>query len=583
MRILALVPLTAVLAGCPPESVTCGPFEEVYVWLDEDGDGFGSQTSVGYTCEPGPNQATNNVDCDDVNASVNPSTPEICDIVDNDCDGSIDEALSFYPWFEDADGDGYGNPEVKQTFCMSPGTDWLLVSGDCDDANDGINPEAIEVCDGGIDNDCDGQSDDGDGSLDLATATRWYVDGDLDGYGGDVFFDQCITPNPDSVTVGGDCNDSSAMINPGVLEVCNPNADENCNGLLDDEDPNIDPASQNVFFADVDGDGYGDPNVTTLACVPVPGIGVANDDDCDDMDAEANVVQNWYVDEDGDGVGSFDEFVATQCVRPTAGPCAVDTCEPEADGDDCQPDDPAIFPGQDDPCEDGIDSDCDTLDTCRSCKHWQDTLGAALATDGIYDIEPEAGNFAKLYCDMTVDGGGWTLVGSTNDRMFNDAGTPFAYVDMQTLSPIQNHKAIWMGMRHVVAAEGDIRFACKLAGSMVMDVDLSFYDNTWYMGISQGLDTQSCFEENDGVGADPPPARKNNINGSYKAAGDQWDFGYLEGEDKCDDESDFTVDFDDGGMNGNGGDGTDWGEANGVLKCTGNNMGEAWFIFVREN
>lgn len=586
MRIVALAALTAGLAGCPQEEVSCGEFEEVFVWVDADGDGFGGPEADGYTCEPRDDQATNNVDCDDANASVNPSTPEACDVIDNDCDGVVDEALAFYPWFRDADGDGYGDPGDKQTFCMSPGDGWILVSGDCNDADPATNPEALETCDGGIDNDCDGQADDADGSLDLSTTTRWYVDGDDDGYGGNTYFDQCVSPNPEAVNVGGDCNDAQPSINPGVLEVCNPAVDENCNMLIDDADPYIDPASQIEFFADLDGDGFGDPNSTSLACVATPGIGVENSDDCDDNDAEAiDVDQNWYVDTDGDGVGAADAFAAFQCVRPTAGECAApNTCEPESAGFDCAPDDPTIFPGAWDPCEDGLDSDCDTLDTCKSCKHWQDTLGAGLATDGVYPIEPSIGDNAQVWCDQTTDGGGWTLVLSSHNDPPNDAGTPHTVVDLQTLEPSLAHVAIWSGMRTVTRGGiSDIRFACKLAGSSTMDVDLSFYDTTWYKTITNGTDAQSCFNEQEGNGADPPPARTDNVSGAYLPAGDQWDSGFLEGEDTCDDKQDFSVDFDDRGNAGNGNDGTDWGESNNTKKCVGNSMGEAWFIFVREN
>ena len=73
-------------------------------------------------------------DCDDANAGINPDAVEVCDSIDNNCDGASDEGF-------DVDGDGY-------TSC----------GGDCDDGDGGINPSAAETCDG-IDNNCDGNID----------------------------------------------------------------------------------------------------------------------------------------------------------------------------------------------------------------------------------------------------------------------------------------------------------------------------------------------------------------------------------------------------------------------------------------
>ena len=65
--------------------------------------------------------------------------------------------------------------------------------------------------------------------------------------------------------------------------------------------------------------------------------------------------------------------------------------------------------------------------------------------------------------------------------------------------------------------------------------------------------------------------------------GESWSSGYLEAEDECDDVGDFTLDFDDRGMDGNQTDGTDWGRDDGVPKCGGTETTDAsvWFIFHR--
>ena len=158
------------------------------------------------------------------------------------------------------------------------------------------------------------------------------------------------------------------------------------------------------------------------------------------------------------------------------------------------------------------------------------------------------------------------------------------HVDLTTVDPNNTTPGVWDGLRqHIVATGGvsDVRFTCTqfLGGPFV--VDLSFYDTIWYTEFTQGTDADSCFNENDGLGADPPPARRDNIAGTLLPAGDPWNSGFLEGEDSCPDTSDFTVDFDDRGMGGDPGDGTDWGSDNGTDKC-GFGLGIGWFLFVRE-
>lgn len=105
---------------------------------DQDGDGFASD-----------------LDCDDLDPSAFPGNPEVCDSVDNDCDGSVDEDATDAPvWYLDADSDGYGDTDTTIQECGQP-SGYAGLNDDCDDADATVNPGAAEAWDG-VDCDCDG-------------------------------------------------------------------------------------------------------------------------------------------------------------------------------------------------------------------------------------------------------------------------------------------------------------------------------------------------------------------------------------------------------------------------------------------
>ncbi len=97
-------------------------------------------------------------DCDDTKAAVAPDAPEKCNAIDDDCDGQIDEGDAVDPttFYADGDGDGFGTPTTFRA-CAAP-VGWATLGGDCNDANDLVNPSEVEDCDG-FDNNCDGKID----------------------------------------------------------------------------------------------------------------------------------------------------------------------------------------------------------------------------------------------------------------------------------------------------------------------------------------------------------------------------------------------------------------------------------------
>lgn len=124
-------------------------------WPDADDDGVGTESGESVTSCVQPDGYSGLLgDCDDANANTGPGFDEICDNEDNDCDGETDESpVDGGTFFEDMDGDGYGNASVSAQFC-EPVTGWADNDADCDDAHAEASPVGIEICDG-LDNDCD--------------------------------------------------------------------------------------------------------------------------------------------------------------------------------------------------------------------------------------------------------------------------------------------------------------------------------------------------------------------------------------------------------------------------------------------
>ncbi len=105
----------------------------------DDGDGDGQTEFAG--------------DCDDDDIATYAGADEVCDGLDNDCDGEVDEeAIDRVDDYADADGDGHGSgtPTPRCTVTGAP------IGGDCDDNDRAVFPGADESCGDGIDQDCDG-------------------------------------------------------------------------------------------------------------------------------------------------------------------------------------------------------------------------------------------------------------------------------------------------------------------------------------------------------------------------------------------------------------------------------------------
>ena len=304
-------------------------------------------------------------DCDDENPLINPDAVEICDNIDNDCNGMIDDGLEIFTYYVDADGDTYGDANnPKDTCALAAPMGYSANNMDCDDTNPEINPDAIEVCDN-TDNNCSGFIDDG---LEIFT---YYVDADGDTYGdANNPKDTCALAAPMGYSANNmDCDDTNPEINPDAIEVCD-NTDNNCSGFIDDG------LEIFTYYADTDEDTYGDAAVVLDTCALAAPTGwVTNDLDCDDTDAAVNpdAIEvcdgkdnncdgqineelerfTYFVDNDADGFG--DEMAA------------LDTCVADApfgfvtiDGD-CDDTNPMVNPDAEEIVNNDVDEDCDGI------------------------------------------------------------------------------------------------------------------------------------------------------------------------------------------------------------------------------
>jgi hypothetical protein len=169
--------LLSLFACGEPEPEPC---TELTFFLDADGDGHGGDVSV-QACQAPEGHVAQSTDCDDDDSASHPDANELCDGVDNDCDGTPDNApTDGIERYVDVDGDGFGDPDSGAQVCADA-TGYVDDATDCDDDNPDANPDAEEVCDG-ADNDCDGATDGFayPGDFDsLWDATQAMADGDM--------------------------------------------------------------------------------------------------------------------------------------------------------------------------------------------------------------------------------------------------------------------------------------------------------------------------------------------------------------------------------------------------------------------
>ncbi len=328
-------------------------------YADADGDGYGDATSVTTACGQPSAHVGDDSDCDDTDAAVNPAAAELCNGVDDDCDGAVDEddATDASAWYADADGDGYGDAASATSACSQP-SGHVADDSDCDDGDGAVNPAASELCNG-VDDDCDGTVDEGGAS----DASTWYADDDSDGYGDAASTTSACSQPSGYVSDNTDCDDSNAVSNPGASEVCD-GRDNDCDGSVDE-------GAMPSWYADADGDGYGDASSSSEACA-APSGHVADASDCDDADAAINPgadercdgvdndcdgdvdgpdstdADTWFIDSDGDGYGAT-TYTTRACSQPSGY---------VADNTDCDDNEATTNPAADERCN-GVDDDCD--------------------------------------------------------------------------------------------------------------------------------------------------------------------------------------------------------------------------------
>jgi hypothetical protein len=338
------------------------------------------------TCTLTPAAATTGNDCNDNNVAINPGAEDVCDNVDNNCtdvDGvgipanAIDELC-------DKDNDDFCDALLAKPAGVAIATCTLTpaaatIGNDCNDGQNAINPDATDICDN-LDNNCT----DADGVTIPAAAIDELCDKDNDNFCDALLPKAAIALNtctltPAAATVGNDCNDNNAAINPAATDICD-NLDNNCTDI---DGVGI-PANAIDELCDKDNDDFCDALLAKAAvaiatCTLTPAAATVGND-CNDNNAAINPAATDICDNidnnctDADGVTIPAAAIDELCDKDNDNFCdallpkaaiALNTCTltPAAAtvGNDCNDNNAAINPAATDIC-DNIDNNCTDAD-----------------------------------------------------------------------------------------------------------------------------------------------------------------------------------------------------------------------------
>jgi hypothetical protein len=402
-------------------------------YADADGDGYGDPANSVQSCTQPAGFVSDNTDCDDTDPDTNPGAPEVCDGIDNNCNGQVDENTSCCPILAAAPA----NVAIANSVCSS---------GCAPDGGSIIAPPGAPCPVGST---LQYQVNGGSWTSTLPTynqngpaqtiKTRCVCDDD----------DNTISPESDPVTtIPGACTPVSASIS-GATTGCGsvtltasggdtyqwnggntPNEAENAfttSGMYTVTVTNsvgcTSTASTTVtltsltFYEDADGDGFGNPMVSTQACTAPMGY-VANNLDCNDNAAAEFPGQIWYIDADGDGYASAS---VTQCARPANGFLLS-----ELSGiGDCDDNNPNVNPGAAEVC-DGIDNNCNgQIDENNVCCLPLPAHYAITTNGGVLTVTDLAGNSDVL--TLSEDGGGIKFETAENRSYTLDGGPLYCF------------------------------------------------------------------------------------------------------------------------------------------------------------
>ena len=188
------------------DAVDDDPVDANNWYKDQDGDGYGLAGLAFVGCTAPDGFTTKEGDCDDSNADTHPMADELCDRLDNNCDGDLDEnVVDGITWYPDIDGDGAGDANSPKQSCEAP-PDSALEGTDCDDQNALIYPEMVELCDQ-QDNNCNGTTDEA-----AVDALPIYLDDDGDGFGDAMAVAYSCSIDAGYVANAFDCNDADPLV-----------------------------------------------------------------------------------------------------------------------------------------------------------------------------------------------------------------------------------------------------------------------------------------------------------------------------------------------------------------------------------